>query len=90
VARRSRVYELLKKLVVLRERYQGYRVVVVDRAEASGLRRIPVDVIERVERSALVLADGTFIPLHRVVAVEDGSGVTVWSRFGGQQASEEA
>ena len=88
---RGELYELLRRLVALRERFRGYRIVVLDRSLASGVRRLSVSEVERVERASLLLSDGTVIPLHRVLAVEDGEGREVWSRWsGGRRASSGA
>ena len=89
--RRGEVYEIVRRLLALRQRYRGYAILVVDRSTVSGLRRLPLEAVERVEGDALLLADGTVIPLHRVQGVVDSEGRLVWSRGGrGQPAGEEA
>ena len=66
----------------------GY-VVIAERGTATGLKRIPRERIARVTRSHLVLEDGTVIPLHRVVAIEDEEGNTLWQRYqGGKEEGE--
>ena len=78
--RRGEVYELVRRLLALRQRYRGYAILVVDRSAASGLRRLPLDLVERVEGDTLLLVDGTLIPLHRVQGIVDHDGKLVWSR----------
>ncbi len=78
--RRGAVYELLRRLTALRDRYKGYRILIVDRSTASGLRGVPLEDVERVGPGSMELGDGTVIPLHRVVAVVDREGRVVWSR----------
>ncbi|ALL00227.1 hypothetical protein Pyrde_0177 [Pyrodictium delaneyi] len=58
----------------------GY-IVIAERGTATGVKRIPRERIARVTRSHLVLEDGTVIPLHRVIAIEDGEGGTIWQRY---------
>ncbi|KSW11473.1 hypothetical protein CF15_01070 [Pyrodictium occultum] len=61
-------------------RARGF-IVVAERGTATGLRRIPRERVARVTSSHIVLDDGTVIPLHRVVALEDEAGRTIWRRY---------
>ncbi len=80
--RRGEVYELLRRVVALRDQYRGYEIEIVDRLDSStGVRRLPVELVERVTRGYMILSDGTMIPLHRVVGLVDAQGRRVWSRF---------
>ncbi len=77
--RRGRLYEIIARLVALRDRYPDASLLVVDRLSPTGLRRVGVERIVRVKRDEVVLDDGSVIPLHRVVGVEAG-GRRLWWR----------
>ncbi len=74
---KGEIYEVVARL--FHTGFKGY-LVVVWRGTATGLARIPFTEIARVTRGFLELRDGSIIPLHRVVAVEDARGRRVWSR----------
>jgi uncharacterized protein (UPF0248 family) len=75
---RGEIYEVVARLY-----HQGFRgyIVVVWRGGSTGLARISFNDVVRVARGFLELRDGTIIPLHRIVAVEDERGRRVWSRY---------
>jgi len=77
---RGEIYEVIARLY-----HRGFRgfIVVVWRGGSTGVARISFSEVARVARGFLELRDGTIIPLHRVVAVEDEEGRRVWSRFRG-------
>jgi uncharacterized protein (UPF0248 family) len=66
---------------------KGY-IVIAERGPVSGTRRISVDEIERVAADRIILRDGTVIPLHRVIRIEDEKGTTIWARF--RKASQDS
>ena len=67
--RRGRIYEELRRCKAVRPECV---VVVVDRAENSGLSHIPVERIVKISKEYMVLDNGTIIPLHRVVKIVEG------------------
>ena len=74
--------ELVRRMLALRTRYRGYKLLVLDRSRPEGVARLPLDRVERLESGALLLADGTLIPLHRVVGFEDDRGRVTMLRRG--------
>lgn len=79
---RSGVWEAVARLYY---RGQGGSVVIVERGGASGLRRISLEEVTELRRGFLLLRDGTVVPLHRIVYVEDGEGRRVYSRLRGRE-----
>ncbi len=77
--RRGEIYEIVARVVRLREKYRNAEILVVDRLSATGLRRIPAERVVSVKKDHLVLDDGSVIPLHRVVGV-DVEGKRYWRR----------
>jgi len=59
---------------------RGY-VVISERGTVSGTKRISFDEIERVAADRIILANGTVIPLHRVLYIVDERGRVLWSRY---------
>jgi len=55
-------------------------IVIVERGTATGLRRIPLERVKRVASGYIELDDGTIIPLHRVVRVEEPEGEAIYER----------
>ena len=80
--RRGKLYEILSRLVALRDRYPDASVLIIDRLSVTGLQRLSLNRVVRVKRDELVLDDGSVIPLHRIVAVEAG-GKRLWQKGGG-------
>ncbi len=80
--RRGIVESVLRRLIALREAHRGYKLVVIDRASPTGVSKIPLDRVEAVTSDAAILDDGSVIPLHRVLGVEDERGRVQWLRRG--------
>ncbi|MCS7111804.1 MAG: RNA repair domain-containing protein [Sulfolobales archaeon] len=62
---------------------ENYYLVIVDRLDISGFKRIPFSHIQSVDNYYVYISSGmdtTAIPIHRVVMIEDASGVVIWSR----------
>ena len=78
--RRGEIYAIISRLIALRERYSGYCILVVDRSRVTGVKRLSLEVVRGLEGEYIVLEDGSMIPLHRVVGVEDRDGRLIWTR----------
>lgn len=62
---------------------ENYYLVVIDRLDVSGFKRIPFNHIKSVDNHYVYVSNGvdvTAIPIHRVVMVENSSGEVIWSR----------
>ncbi|HHD15546.1 MAG TPA: DUF504 domain-containing protein [Euryarchaeota archaeon] len=54
-------------------------IAFVSRGSSGGISRIPGHRIEHIGKSFMELKDGTFIPFHRIILIEDHDGV-LWER----------
>ncbi len=66
-----------------REALENYYLVIVDRLDVSGFKRIPFKYIHSVDNHYVYVNNGTVIiaiPIHRVVMIEDVRGEVIWSR----------
>lgn len=71
-----------------REVLEDYYLVVVDRLDVSGFKRISFKYIHSVDNHYIYVSNGanvTAIPIHRVVMIEDTRGDVIWSREEGSK-----
>jgi len=77
--KRGAIEEQLRR-IIYGSKCPNCTILIVDRAETTGYKEIPVNTITKVTQSYLILKDGTLIPLHRVLGIKDKHGNIIWKR----------
>lgn len=79
-----RIKDAINKILwKYRNALENYYLVVVDRLNVSGFKRIPFKSIHSVDNYYVYVTNGfdtVVIPIHRVIMIEDIKGTVIWSR----------
>uniref|UniRef100_A0A7J3QD55 UPF0248 protein ENV02_01135 n=1 Tax=Ignisphaera aggregans TaxID=334771 RepID=A0A7J3QD55_9CREN len=79
-----RIRNVINKILwKYREKLDSYYLVVIDRLNKSGLKRIPFRYVHSVDNYYVYIisnSDLMAIPIHRVLMIENVNGETIWSR----------